>query len=76
MNHPLSLTLQEISLAFNRSQPPPMPPPVPRRELGHSLGPQPSTVNLAAFLDYVVRCVWFCLCRLITQSEVWSKQGG
>ncbi len=61
MNHPLSLTLQEISLAFNKSQPPPMAPPVPRRELGHSLGPHPATVNLATFLDYVVRCVFLPL---------------
>ena len=43
MNHPLSLTLQEISFAFSRNQAPPMAPspPAPRRELGHSLGPPP-----------------------------------
>ena len=56
MNHPVTLTIQEVSFAlFQQNAAKAMPPPVPARELGHSIGPSPATVNLAAFLDYVVR---------------------
>ena len=56
MNHPVTLTIQEVSFALlQQKAAKAMPPPVPARELGHSIGPSPATVNLAAFLDYVVR---------------------
>ena len=69
MNHPLTLTIQEVSFALSQQKgAKAMPPPVPARELGHSIGPSPATVNLAAFLDYVVRALavptslqWTCV---------------